>query len=445
MAAGYFPIEQFFDNSGDPVASGFVYTYEPGTTTAKTAYTDQALTIAHANPIALDANGRPPSPIWLSGETKVICKTAALAQVGLTYDNMNADQSGLGGWSTKNSGVLTKTATYSVAAADDGKLIVATSGTWGLTTAVAAATMGDGFTIEFYNAGTGVIGFDPNGSETVNGLAEMLINPGQHAHIRCDGSNWRMLLTPIRQANQNVLAAHEGLIVKQASATTIDVDAAALELRRTDVTNTESRRFGVSGAINITIDSAVTGANGLDTGTMPASPSWFHIWVLGPDTSVTTIGVISLSATTPTPPTGYTWRAYVGAAYWNGTAFLAFYQHGNVVSFKNAAAVLTNGAATTYTAVDLAANVPSTATEAILDIWVTASGASTSITGAVAPEGSGTTATYGAAIARAGGASSAALEGRFTGRVLLSTAQQVKYFASGTNAQLTIGVMGFVF
>ena len=58
---------QFFDNSGVPLAGGLLYSYEAGTTTPAPTYTTSAGTIAHTNPIVLDAAGRPPQEIWLSG------------------------------------------------------------------------------------------------------------------------------------------------------------------------------------------------------------------------------------------------------------------------------------------------------------------------------------------------------------------------------------------
>lgn len=61
---------QLFDNSGNPLAGGKVYTYEGGTTTNLASYPtyDDAVagTNAHDNPIVLDANGR--TQIWLTDQ-----------------------------------------------------------------------------------------------------------------------------------------------------------------------------------------------------------------------------------------------------------------------------------------------------------------------------------------------------------------------------------------
>lgn len=52
------PILQFFDNSGNVLSSGKLFVYEPGTTTKKTTYTDENLSVPNANPIILDSAGR---------------------------------------------------------------------------------------------------------------------------------------------------------------------------------------------------------------------------------------------------------------------------------------------------------------------------------------------------------------------------------------------------
>jgi|GEM_PF-1418016 len=191
---------QFHDNAGDPLAGGKIYTYEVGTTTPKTAYQDSDLTTPHANPIILDAYGRPPSgQIWFDGDTKALVYDAddvLITPVG--GDNLNPDAEGFGSWADKDSGVLTKTAAYTVAVADDGKAIVATSGTWTLTLP-AAATAGDGFVLNFLNIGTGVVTMDGDGSETINGSTTLAFGYGEGCDLRCDGVNWHAIINGAMQ------------------------------------------------------------------------------------------------------------------------------------------------------------------------------------------------------------------------------------------------------
>ena len=51
---------QFFDNNGNVLSGGLLYTYEAGTTTPQTTFTSRSGTIANTNPIILDSAGRTP-------------------------------------------------------------------------------------------------------------------------------------------------------------------------------------------------------------------------------------------------------------------------------------------------------------------------------------------------------------------------------------------------
>jgi hypothetical protein len=58
---------QFFDNSGNVLTGGKIYTYAAGTTTDQATYTSVTGVTFHTNPIILDASGRVPSgEIWLT-------------------------------------------------------------------------------------------------------------------------------------------------------------------------------------------------------------------------------------------------------------------------------------------------------------------------------------------------------------------------------------------
>lgn len=53
-------LTQFIDNRGNPLGSGTVGYFHPGTTSPKQTWRDPDLTIPNANPVVLDANGRAP-------------------------------------------------------------------------------------------------------------------------------------------------------------------------------------------------------------------------------------------------------------------------------------------------------------------------------------------------------------------------------------------------
>jgi len=80
---------QFFDDNGTPLTGGLLYTYEAGTTTPLTTYTDVNGNVANANPIVLDAAGRVPYQVWLSSSDsyKFILKTSTGVTVW-TEDNI---------------------------------------------------------------------------------------------------------------------------------------------------------------------------------------------------------------------------------------------------------------------------------------------------------------------------------------------------------------------
>ncbi len=70
-----YPKFQAPDINGVNLSGGKVYFYLTGTTTDKDTYSDEALTTINANPVILDSRGE--ADIYLSGEYKVVLKTAA--------------------------------------------------------------------------------------------------------------------------------------------------------------------------------------------------------------------------------------------------------------------------------------------------------------------------------------------------------------------------------
>lgn len=82
---------QFFDNDGNVLSGGKIYTYAAGTTTPQTTYTTSLGNIAHANPIILDSAGRVPTgEIWLTDgfNYKFVLKDANDTLIA-TYDNIS--------------------------------------------------------------------------------------------------------------------------------------------------------------------------------------------------------------------------------------------------------------------------------------------------------------------------------------------------------------------
>jgi len=81
---------QFFDNNGNPLSGGKMYSYVAGTTTPQATYTSGSGVTAHSNPIILDSGGRVPGgEIWLTDglQYKFVLKTSTDVLIG-TYDNI---------------------------------------------------------------------------------------------------------------------------------------------------------------------------------------------------------------------------------------------------------------------------------------------------------------------------------------------------------------------
>lgn len=152
----------------------------------------------------------------------------------------------------------------------------------------------------------------------------------------------------------NVLALHEGLVCKYVTTATVDIDADAVMLRTTGGAAVKVD------SVNLTVDiSTGTGVNTLDTGA-EASSTWYYLWVIYNGTTVA--GLLSVSSTAPTMPSGYTYKGLVGAVYNDsGSDFEPIHQKGNKFTIEPHIDV-NAGTATTYTSVSL--SVPPIATSA---------------------------------------------------------------------------------
>ena len=138
-----------------------------------------------------------------------------------------------------------------------------------------------------------------------------------------DGSQLTGLSTGggVLGAFRNLRASSTGL--------TANVSVTADEIVVSNISNT----YVTLRSVSLTIAGTTTGANALDTGTIAAS-TWYSVWVIYNGT--TTAGLISLSSSSPTLPSGYTYAARVGWIRTDGTANkypLAFKQYGRKVRY----------------------------------------------------------------------------------------------------------------
>ncbi len=170
------------DNNGDPLNGGKLFTYEAGTSTPKSTFTDAGGLTANANPVVLDSAGY--ANIWLGdGGYKFILQTAAGATLW-TIDDIGGDATNAFGASiTDNSGSLSISTVY-----QNGVIRQTGAGTLSL---LPAATAGSGFYFIVRKDTSATVTIDPNLSETINGASTLSLV--SDAVIICNGTAWYTL------------------------------------------------------------------------------------------------------------------------------------------------------------------------------------------------------------------------------------------------------------
>jgi len=180
------PIGRFraFTNAGLPLSGGKLYTYEAGTTTPKTTYTDADEGTANANPVELDANGY--ADVWLDGGAyKFVLKDSTDATLW-TVDDISSDEARSFGYTT-----ATFSTTSAITTVYDNYFIICTA-TLTLNL-LPAASAGDGFFFVVKNTGSGTVTIDPSDAETIDGASTTTIVAGGSAIVQCNGSSWQTI------------------------------------------------------------------------------------------------------------------------------------------------------------------------------------------------------------------------------------------------------------
>lgn len=156
------------------------------------------------------------------------------------------------------------------------------------------------------------------------------IRVGQVVTVVWSGTYFEMVGQPGNPTNDSAPTGtfRDLTLGNTAASPTTKVDVAYTDLVLRDSNDVAVR---VSGSC--TVDMDVTSAiNGRDYGGAEANV-WHYVWVVGLDSgdgSITSGAILSQSASSPTLPTGYTYKALVGAVY-NNTDLQVFAQHGREV------------------------------------------------------------------------------------------------------------------
>lgn len=188
-----------------------------------------------------------------------------------------------------------------------------------------------------------------------------------------------------------VAAGFKNLIVQATADTVLSFTADELML--------EDANGRVFKASNVSLTNTITGsgANGLDTGAVAAS-NFYSVWAIYSPLTNTLASLVSLSATGPTMPAGYTYRMRVGWVFFGSTSRLfRTIQRGRTVqitvgTFPLQIPIVANGAvggwsntSPTLSSLSLVGFVPSTAAKVVLYVWNSWKGLATSRY-AVAPD-----------------------------------------------------------
>ena len=135
--------------------------------------------------------------------------------------------------------------------------------------------------------------------------------------------------------------------------------------------------------VNLTLNSATSGANGLDTGSLAAN-TWYFIYVIYNGSAVSCL--MSASSTAPTLPSGYTFKTgAIGAVYSDGSNnFVGFLQKGRKVqplvgSNLSVLPMVCSGVqgnyGTSYTSISVASLVPTAICSLVMFLYSSAAGA----------------------------------------------------------------------
>jgi hypothetical protein len=124
--------------------------------------------------------------------TQLAFSAALPAQPGGTVPYQLQTLGGTASWVTDKLTRSARTANTILGLADTGTFIDVTSGTFSQTFD-AAATLGAGWWVRYRNSGSGAVTLDPNGAETIDGVATLVMQQGSTVIIQCDGSAFRVI------------------------------------------------------------------------------------------------------------------------------------------------------------------------------------------------------------------------------------------------------------
>lgn len=338
--ARLYNIVQFLDDAGDPLNGGKIYTYITNTSTNKATYQDQAEGTAHANPIVLDSDGRPPGGaiFLLTDENyRFIIRTAAdvllqtiddvsgtFSPTSEAYDSHNLKlQAGRGLLDNNGNEVLLIGETAS--AVNEVTVTNAETGN-----AVSVSATGDDSNIEFniVAKGTSAVSFTSNSKTITLPTDTPVVGEVITATSTAGATEW---------ASPVVLGYGHLSGLELAQDTDEDHDIAISVGACRDSSDTVV--MALSSTLTKRIDAAW--AAGDDAGGLPSplsltADTWYHIFIIEHTDGTTDAGFdTSFSATNLLAASSYTYYRYLGSVLTDASAnIIDFIQDGDYFIWK---------------------------------------------------------------------------------------------------------------
>lgn len=175
----------------------------------------------------------------------------------------------------------------------------------------AAATLGSNWWCEVW-ATNGNVTIDPNGAETINGSATLIVQTGQSAKIFCTGTQFFAWVVSDALSGPQLQGYYSGLgLSTNATDSANDVDI-AVGSAAADTSPYALMQLGNALTKRIDANWAVgNNQGGLDTGSVSAAAT-YYIWLIQRSDTLVKDALFSLSATAPTMPSNYDRKTLIG-------------------------------------------------------------------------------------------------------------------------------------
>lgn len=309
--------KQCFNTVNGAVSSGSINMFIPNTVTPKSTWRDSAQSALNTQPISLDMNGC--AVIYGVGSYRQQLfdgpVVAGVTTGNLIWDQISTDTSAFNSvfWAgiaggTPNVITITDTGFN----ATDGSVVQFVA----LATNTGSTTINpSGFSAILVQKSTTAGPISLIGGEIVAGNVISAVYSAS--------SNTFQLLNAVIQSASGAtapLCGATGLKITNGSAPSTIVNLVAGQAVMQTAAGITINRSNVSlPSINTTTGNTVAAPNGMD-GEAPGTSQWLNIWII--DNGAAPAGLISTSATSPTLPSGYTYKCRLGTMFVDGSGNL---------------------------------------------------------------------------------------------------------------------------